>query len=277
MIERLEAALRGYLSGREPEILWDAMRYSVFPGGKRLRPMLLIGSCLGTGGTVEKAIPFACAIELIHSYSLIHDDLPAMDNDAVRRGQPSNHIVFGEAMAILAGDGLLNRAYEIMSEVCAADPCWENFEASRRIASAAGSYGMVAGQAADIFYENKTMTQSAILYIHVNKTAALFQACLTAGGALGGADSARLESLSAAGEKLGLAFQIKDDLQDATDMDVSFQKKSSDKKKVTYASLKGIDSAKGDFLTLSAETKEILNRLDWQDDSLLDLIDRMSR
>ena len=207
---RLEAYLESLPFSGAPDTLKSAMRYSLLAGGKRLRGCLLLAACELTGGDTEAALPFAAALEMIHAYSLIHDDLPAMDNDTLRRGKPTNHVVYGEAVAILAGDGLLTHAFEVM----AASKHPKAFSALREIAGAAGVGGMLAGQTLDVTMEGSAPNQALVEQIHRGKTAALLTAPLTAGLILGGAGDAAIEAGRAYGFHLGMAFQIVDDLLD---------------------------------------------------------------
>ena len=193
-----------------PARLREAMRYSLLSGGKRLRGCLLLAACEMADGDKEAALPFAAALEMIHAYSLIHDDLPAMDNDTLRRGRPTNHVVFGEAMAILAGDGLLTHAFEIM----AASPHPRAFRALGEIVKAAGVGGMLAGQTLDVTMEGAPPDIHLVQSIHAGKTAALLTAPVTAGLILADADASRIEAGRAYGFHLGMAFQIVDDLLD---------------------------------------------------------------
>lgn len=216
--ERIDRALDACLPGEDllPAHLHRAMRYSVFAGGKRLRPILLLAACEAVGGEVEEAIPAACAMEMIHTYSLIHDDLPAMDDDDLRRGRPTNHKVFGEATAILAGDALLTEAFSLLATPPseAGLPAATAREVIRIIARAAGSRGMVGGQMVDMESEGKSIDFPTLEFIHTHKTGALILACLQAGGRIGGAAPAALDSLTAYGTAAGLAFQIADDILD---------------------------------------------------------------
>ncbi len=207
---RLEAYLDALPMLGAPDRLRQAMRYSLLGGGKRLRGCLLLAACDLAGGDTEAALPFAAAMELIHAYSLIHDDLPAMDNDTLRRGKPTNHVVFGEAMAILAGDGLLTHAFEIM----AASSHPRAFRALGEIARAAGVGGMLAGQTLDVTMEGTPPQMDLVEAIHRGKTAAMLTAPLTAGLILGGAGEEAVEAGRAYGFHLGMAFQIVDDLLD---------------------------------------------------------------
>ena len=216
--DQIEAALKRYVPLPQspwpdsgiPGPLAEAMRYSLLSGGKRLRPMLLLASFELFEKDLSPALPFAAAVEMIHCYSLIHDDVPSMDNDDMRRGQKSNHKVFGEAMAILAGDALLNLAYEIMG----ASQHQNAPHALSLIAKRAGSRGMVAGQAADILLSNQEPSRQHVMYIHQHKTADLIAAPVIAGLALGGASKEQMEAGEQYGQSLGIAFQIMDDLLD---------------------------------------------------------------
>ena len=209
--QRLEAYLRDQITmDAAPERLGEAMRYSLLSGGKRLRGCLLLAACALENGDQDAALPFAAALEMIHAYSLIHDDLPAMDNDTLRRGKPTNHVVFGEAMAILAGDGLLTYAFEIM----ASSPHPRAFRALGEIAKAAGVGGMLAGQTLDVTMEGSEPEIGLVRRIHAGKTAALLTAPVTAGLILAGAGEEKIEAGRKYGFHLGMAFQIVDDLLD---------------------------------------------------------------
>lgn len=199
----------------KPKILYDAMRYSVFAGGKRIRPVLCISSCELIGGDRDDALPVACAIEFIHTYSLIHDDLPAMDNDDLRRGKPTNHKVYGEAIAILAGDALLNYGFEVLIQhALDSAKCKNILRAADEIARAAGCHGMIGGQVVDLLSENKNITEDELKFMHDHKTGALIKASVVAGAIIGGADDETIKKLRNYAEYLGLAFQIKDDILD---------------------------------------------------------------
>ncbi len=245
----IENALEKCIPEQEalPPDVYEAMRYSLLAGGKRLRPMLVLAACEVMGGKREEALPFACAIEMIHTYSLIHDDLPAMDNDDYRRGRPTNHKVYGEAMAILAGDGLLHHAMETMAAACVKAPSAERAEAMRAIAHGAGIYGMLAGQAADVALEGKSLDVKTLDYIHLNKTAALIRGALEAGALLGGAEAETVKGFGLAGQNIGLAFQIIDDILDVTSTTEELGKPvHSDEKnqKTTYVTLFGVEEAR---------------------------------
>ena len=203
------------LENKVPEPLNSAMTYSLLLPGKRLRPTILLASYHMFEAQWQQALPFACAIEMIHAYSLVHDDLPALDNDALRRGKPTNHCVFGENMAILAGDALLNTAYEIMltSTIAQQNPA-NSLRAIGEIAKRSGALGMIAGQVMDVKQEGEKPTQDMVAYIHRHKTADLITASLVAGLMLAGADENSIQSISEYGQNLGIAFQLIDDLLD---------------------------------------------------------------
>ncbi len=213
----IDRALNRYLpASSTPDRLIEAMRYSLLGGGKRLRPILALASCEAVGGNIDTVLPFACAIEMIHTYSLIHDDLPAMDNDELRRGRPTNHVVFGEALAILAGDALLTEAFRIMGEAALASGVRQRraLQVLTEVAGAVGPRGMVGGQAADIAAERCQADLPLVEYIHVRKTGELIRVSVRAGAILGGARPGQLRQLSRYAEFLGLAFQIADDILD---------------------------------------------------------------
>jgi len=202
-------------SGAVSELI-EAMRYSLFAGGKRLRPILCMTSARAVGGSEREVLPVACALEFIHTYSLIHDDLPVMDNDDLRRGKPTNHKVFGEATALLAGDALLTEAFRLMTSVETSSriPAELVLRVTGLIAGAAGVEGMVGGQTVDVASEGKPVDRSTVEFIHTHKTAALITASLTAGALLGGGSTSRVEAVTRYGRNIGLAFQISDDILD---------------------------------------------------------------
>ena len=250
--ETVNAKLDAFLppAGERPAKLHEAMRYSVFAGGKRLRPALCIAACEACGETSAQAMPAACALELLHTYTLIHDDLPAMDDDTLRRGRPTCHIAFDEATAILAGDALLTLAFEIL----AAQP--HGGELALELARAAGSRGVIGGQAEDIDAEGKTPDANLVEYIHRNKTAALIRAACVMGGICAGADSQVLQKLALYGENAGLAFQLADDLLDESATVEELGKDiGSDKArgKMTWPAVYGIDKTIADANRLEAK------------------------
>ncbi len=225
-----------------PRQLAQAMRYSLLAGGKRLRPTLVLAACEGLGGPVDEALPFALALEMIHTYSLIHDDLPAMDDDDLRRGKPTSHKAFGVALAILAGDALLNQAYEIM----AASNHPRAMAAMGEIAYRAGASGMIAGQCADIAMEGKPADAVILAYIHQRKTGDLFKAAVLAGLQLAGATPEQLDLGRQYAQSLGLAFQITDDILDVVGQENRMGKapgKDAQAGKQTWTATYGLEAA----------------------------------
>jgi len=229
-------------------ILKEAMRYSVFAGGKRLRPVLVIAAAEAVGGREEDVITAACAIELIHTYSLIHDDLPAMDDDDFRRGRPTNHKVYGEAIAILAGDALLTKAFEVLAGCSVpGDDGRVMLRVIREIAAAAGARGMVGGQAVDILSEGKPVDAATLLAIHKNKTGALLRAAVRTGAILAGAGEEELAALTSFAEEFGLVFQITDDILNVVgDSAIMGKPVGTDvqRAKATYPALYGLAGAR---------------------------------
>lgn len=229
----------------------DAMRYSLFIGGKRLRPILCLAGARAVNNNPDldnQVLPFACALECIHTYSLIHDDLPAMDNDALRRGKPTNHMVYGEAAAVLAGDGLLTFSFELMSQANTSKlPAEARLRIIETIARAAGPTGMVGGQSLDMAYEGKQIPFELLQVIHRSKTGALITASVVCGAIAAGADEAQEEALASYGSSIGLAFQIVDDLLDVEATTEQLGKPAGsdvDSNKVTYPSMFGLDASK---------------------------------
>ena len=242
--QMVDDALLRYLppAATPPRRLHEAMHYSVFAAGKRLRPILCMAACEAVGGCAEAALLPGIAIEILHTYTLIHDDLPAMDDDDLRRGKPTNHKVFGEANAILAGDALLTLAFEWLGQCRVPEP-YTPGALVVALARAAGSQGVVGGQVADLAAEGQTPDAAMLEYIHLHKTAALIQAAVSIGAMVGGATSAELDAVSRYGANVGLAFQIADDVLNETSTPEKLGKavKSDAKRgKVTYASLYGL-------------------------------------
>ena len=246
----VEEALERYLPDKDsvPQELHAAMHYSVFAGGKRLRPILCLAALEACGGDMAPAMPVACALELIHTYSLIHDDLPAMDNDDFRRGKPTSHKAFGEAVAILAGDALLTEAFVLLSRAEKVRLAAERrLAVIQEIAHAAGIAGMVGGQALDIRAEKIAPDFEGLTDIHRLKTGALIVAAVRSGAILAGASENRIQALGAYGSHIGIAFQIADDILNVEgDSQLMGKKTGSDAAlgKVTYPSLWGLDTAK---------------------------------
>jgi len=243
-------------------IINEAMAYSVFAGGKRLRPILMLAANELVGGSEEEVYPFACTIELIHTYSLIHDDLPAMDNDDYRRGRLTNHKVYGEALAILSGDGLLNLAYEIMISECIKDNSINKLKATKVIANSAGIQGMIGGQVVDIISEGKNINQDTVDFINQNKTGELIKASIVAGAMIGGANNRQIKLLTEYAHYLGLAFQIRDDILDVISTTNKLGKPvKSDVKngKNNYVSINGVEKSEEYVKQLSKKAIECLD------------------
>jgi geranylgeranyl diphosphate synthase type II len=243
----VDDALARYLPGEEnyPQAIFQAMRYSVFAGGKRVRPILAIAAAEAVGGTAADVLPLACALECIHTYSLIHDDLPALDNDDYRRGRLTNHKVFGEANAILAGDALLTFAFELMGDA----QHWQQFvparvvQVMREVAYAIGTFGMIGGQVVDLEMEGRDLDLPALQYIHAHKTGALIRVSVRSGAILGGGSPAAVEALTHYGTHIGLAFQIMDDILDVRGDEQLMGKalrKDEERRKATYPRLVGL-------------------------------------
>jgi len=250
-IRLVDTALDRYLPGVEifPTRLHDAMRYSVFAGGKRIRPVLMLAACETVGGEIANVLPAACAIEMIHSYSLIHDDLPAMDDDDFRRGNPTNHKIYGEATAILAGDALLTEAFILLSNNNSWGdlPCDSYREVINILAKSAGSHGMVGGQIVDMEAEKNPVDLPTLEYIHTHKTGALILAAIEIGALLGGASDEQHRALCRYGEAIGLAFQVADDILDiVADQSQLGKDVGSDiqRGKATYPALLGLSGAR---------------------------------
>jgi geranylgeranyl diphosphate synthase type II len=270
--ERLKEMVESSLVDSLPEIdrksntLFEAMRYTLSAPGKRLRPVLLLLSCEFSGGSAQEALPYACAMEFIHNYSLIHDDLPAMDDDDLRRGAATNHKVFGEAMAILAGDGLLSAAFELLYRdsllyLDNAGKLKRRIQAGAEIAKGCGCRGMIAGQVADMEAEGKQVSAELLDYIHINKTAALIHSAVVAGAHLGGAGQTMIENLRVFGESLGLAFQIADDILDVTgDRDVIGKTPGKDarQQKASYPAVHGMEASRRRFDELTDRAAEAI-------------------
>lgn len=246
----IDNALERYIGAQQghSHTVWRAMRYGLFPGGKRIRPILTLAAGELFGGKPEQLLPCACAVEMIHAYSLIHDDLPALDDDDLRRGAPAAHKVFGEGIALLAGDGLLTEAFCLLSSAEVRKSLASDLVAEiiHELACAAGVAGLVGGQAADVEAENKEADLATVEYIHVRKTGALLLAAVRVGAQVAGAGAADLRRVSRYGEYLGLAFQIADDVLDLQGDAQDSRPESGRKepKKATYPSVVGVAQAK---------------------------------
>ncbi|OGW35775.1 MAG: polyprenyl synthetase [Nitrospirae bacterium GWC2_56_14] len=266
----VDAALDRYLP-REDELpvsLHKAMRYSVFAGGKRVRPILMLAASETVGGSVNQALPAACAMEMIHTYSLVHDDLPAMDDDDFRRGNPTNHKVFGEAVAILAGDALLTQAFVLLSnaENLSLVSPEQLLAVVQEISRCAGSHGMVGGQVVDMESEgSREIDLATVQYIHTHKTGALIKASVKAGAILGGADEVSLAALTSYGEAVGLAFQIADDILDIEGTTEQLGKDAGSDQargKATYPAIMGLSESKRRANELVGMALQFLARFD---------------
>lgn len=269
LINTIDLELKTVLDGSYSyqEKIFESMNYSLFTGGKRLRPIMLIKTFSMYSGDIKKSIPYALAIEMIHTYSLVHDDLPSMDDDDFRRGKPTNHKIFGEAMAILTGDALLNLAFETMSEnIISTSKTIEDYEQNTRamaeIAKYSGVYGMIGGQVVDLLGSHDNMEEDKLIFMYKMKTAALIQSSIVSGAILGGASYEDIEILREFGLKLGLAYQIRDDLLDREEDNII--------DKITYIRHYNNDKAKKEVEELSQEALRLLHELKDKDTSFLE-------
>src|SRR5213082_2837127 len=261
--KEIDRALDRYLPKAtvKPATLHKAMRYSLFAGGKRLRPILCLAAAEACHGKIENALPLACALECIHTYSLVHDDLPSMDNDDFRRGRPTCHKVFGDGIAVLAGDALLTIAFEIVSR--AKPP--HRYDPStllREVAVAAGSRKLIAGQVADLEAEGKKIKRDQLQFIHENKTAAILRSSVRLGAMSANADARKLSAITQFGEQLGLAFQVIDDILDVTQTSEILGKsagKDVAAKKATYPAVIGLDKSRAEARRLTREAQNALS------------------
>jgi geranylgeranyl diphosphate synthase type II len=259
----IDRALDRYLpkANRKPATLHKAMRYSLFAGGKRLRPILCLAAAEACRGNVDDALPLACALECIHTYSLVHDDLPSMDNDDFRRGRPTCHKVFGEGIAVLAGDALLTIAFEIVSRAKPA-PLYDSSTLLREIAVAAGSQKLIAGQVADLEAEGKNVKRDQLQFIHENKTAAILKSSVRLGAMSANAEAKKLSAITRFGQRLGLAFQIIDDILDVTQTSEILGKsagKDVAAKKATYPAVIGLDKSRAEARRLTRQAHDTLS------------------
>lgn len=260
-MEIIDRKLEEYMSidVKFQDQILDSIKYSLFSGGKRLRAIFAIKSYELFNNNIEEIMPYALAIEMIHTYSLIHDDLPSMDNDDYRREKPTNHRVYGEAMAILSGDGLLNKAFEIIFDDLLSNAIDENdrikkIKAARLIGKSAGIEGMIGGQVIDVLGENNNMDREKLLYMYETKTGALFKSAIVSGAIIGGASKEELQILEEYSNLLGLSYQIQDDLLDIEeDRDIN---------KTTYLSFYGIEKSQNDLEFYTNKCYELLDSLD---------------
>ena len=265
-LQFIERALDGYLPKENvrPATLHKAMRYSLFAGGKRLRPILTLAAAEACGGTAGRALPMACSIECIHTYSLVHDDLPSMDNDDFRRGRATCHKVFGEGIAVLAGDALLTIAFEIVSHTKPSHR-YDPFTLLRQVAVAAGSRKLIAGQVADLEAEGKKVSLADLQYIHRNKTAAILTASVCLGAMSANADARKLNAITQFGRALGLAFQIIDDILDVTQTSEKLGKsagKDVAARKATYPAVIGLEKSRAEARRLTRQAHDALSGFD---------------
>jgi geranylgeranyl diphosphate synthase type II len=273
---RVEAALDDALAPERPDSLREAMRYSLLAGGKRLRPILCLAACELAGGDSAQALPTAVALEMIHTMSLIHDDLPAMDNDDLRRGRPTNHKVYGEAQAILAGDALLTRAFEMVALRSPGVPPDRLLRVVGELSLAAGAPGLVGGQVVDLESEGKEVDLDTLEYIHLHKTGALLRACVLCGGLIAGGDETLLAALRTYARGIGLAFQIIDDILDLTASSEVLGKtagKDLAADKTTYPKLLGLEESRRRAEALVLEAKAALAPWSGSGEPLLALAD----
>jgi geranylgeranyl diphosphate synthase type II len=259
----IDRTLDGYLpkANTKPATLHKAMRYSLFAGGKRLRPILCLAAAEACRGKVKNALPLACALECIHTYSLVHDDLPSMDNDDFRRGRPTCHRVFGDGIAVLAGDALLTIAFEIVSRTKPTSR-YDISVLLREIAVAAGSQKLIAGQVADLEAEGKRVKRGQLQFIHQNKTAAMLKSSVRLGAMSANADARKLSGITRFGERLGLAFQIIDDILDVTQTSEVLGKsagKDVAAKKATYPAVIGLEKSRAEARRLTHQAHDALS------------------
>ena len=275
--QRVEAALDGSVAKAYPDTIYDAMRYSLLAGGKRLRPILCLAACELMGGEAAQAMPTACALEMIHTMSLIHDDLPAMDNDDYRRGKLTNHKVYGEDVAILAGDALLTYAFEYIARQTPDVPAERVLRVVADLARAVGAEGLVGGQIVDLASEgDPSVTVETLNYIHTHKTGALLEVSVTSGAVLAGATEDQIATLSGYARRIGLAFQIVDDVLDITATSEELGKsagKDLQAQKATYPSFWGIDESRRQAQQLIDEAKAAVQPLGDGSSPLLALAD----
>ena len=279
-VAEIEEILKAYMPKEEgpQKIIMEAMNYSVTVGGKRLRPMLMQETYRLFGGEGDAVEPFMAAQEMIHTYSLVHDDLPAMDNDEYRRGKKTTWVAYGEDMAILAGDGLLNYAFETALKAFEKADALKVAECLKILSAKAGIYGMIGGQVVDVMSEEKKIDMETLLFIHRNKTSALIQSSMMIGAVLAGASKEDVEKIEKIGEDIGLAFQIQDDILDVTSsLEVLGKPVGSDEKneKTTYITLEGFEKSKKDVEEISHRAIDGLKSFERENQFLNELVEML--
>ena len=279
-VQNIENILCKYLPEQTgyQKLIMEAMEYSLMAGGKRLRPMLMKETYELFGGTDEVIEPFMAALEMIHTYSLVHDDLPAMDNDEYRRGKKTTWVAYGEDMAILAGDGLLNYAFETALKAFGKADAMRVAECLKILAGKAGIYGMIGGQVVDVMSEEKKIDMETLLFIHRNKTSAMIQSSMMIGAVMAGASKEDVEKIEKIGEDIGLAFQIQDDILDVTSsLEVLGKPVGSDEKneKTTYITLEGFEKSKKDVEEISHRAIAGLKSFERENQFLNELVEML--
>lgn len=279
-VQEIEQILKNYMPEEQgpQKLIMEAMNYSIMAGGKRLRPMLMQETYRLFGGEGDGIEPFMAAQEMIHTYSLVHDDLPAMDNDEYRRGKKTTWTVFGEDMAILAGDGLLNYAFETALKAFGKADADKVAECLKVLAGKAGIFGMIGGQVVDVMSEEKKIDMETLLFIHRKKTSALIQSAMMIGAILAGASKEQVDRIEQIGEEIGLAFQIQDDILDVTSsLEVLGKPVHSDEKneKTTYLTLEGLEKSKKDVEEISHRAIQGLQSFEQQNPFLTELVEKL--
>lgn len=275
-IKLIDENLDKFLKIQYPENIFKSMKYSVLAKGKRLRPIMCLESCRVFGGNIEDAIPTACAIEMLHAQSLIHDDLPCMDNDDFRRGNPTNHKVFGEAIAVLAGDALLSLAPQIILQKSKNLDDKTKLRLIEEYCITAGAYGLIAGQVVDIESEGKSISSETLEFIHTHKTADLFKFALKAGAIIANANIEKINAMEEIGQKLGFAFQICDDILDETSTFEEMGKtlgKDKQAGKSTYTAIFGLEQSRKEVVCLLENVYDIMAKYEMKSSILSEIID----
>ena len=280
--ELIETTLRSYIPPKNvmEKNLIDAMEYSLTAGGKRIRPLLVLEFCQLCGGAIEEALPLACAVEMIHTYSLIHDDLPCMDNDDYRRGKPSNHKVFGEDIALLSGDALQSLAFQTATSNITPENAYRVAKATNNLAFYCGAEGMVGGQVIDIEHENKTVDMDILREMDSKKTSAIIKSACEMGCIIAGADDDAIENARTFGECIGLAFQIQDDILDVTSTSEQLGKpvgSDAENQKSTYVSVLGLEKCKELVSELTDTAVRSLEKFDGDCTSLKNIASALAK